>query len=255
MITKTINFTVNTKTVSLIVPWEDTDRRMLFMQNGFWPVEHFNDDQVINVLSTRLSDRLQSLLIALLSLNDNAIIIDIGAGNSLVDFAIQALLPEKNFKFVLIDGNDDLATSTKTRGFYNEQEYDTYNSWSFVNSLINVNNFNKDNFSLKSPTDDWGPQCDLIMTLSSCGWHYPIDVYLNKIVSLVKDGGYFMCAGLLNIDNAFNKVNSHFKNVVLHQKIEFNAKFSPSDAAKMQEFFATGRVPIDNFASATMWKK
>lgn len=118
-----------------------------------------------------------------------ATIVDIGAGASIVDLLLYSYIPHS--KFYLIDG-DSWNISFKdgvTPSVCFSENYPVYNSWQVVLDAIRTSNFNRDRFVLLSPASEFPKEVDAITSYFSYCFHYPKEVYWNKILASLKKGG------------------------------------------------------------------
>jgi hypothetical protein len=204
-------------TVSVSIPWSRVDREMLFWQSA--PRTDYannEDDEVYGIkkLNARMTGILSLLDPVLEKLPTGATIVDIGAGNSLIDILINIKFAEKKFKFILVDSYNTYP-GVLSSNFY-EDGYATYNNWSFLEKAIDLNNMDSSSFVTKAPDEVWSDQqVDFVFSLASWCWHYPVDTYIDKVDSLVKQGGYLHVNSVLNIDKAFFKLSKCFKLVYL----------------------------------------
>lgn len=221
-------YTLRILNQSLIIPWSEIDKEMLFIQNGVWGEHLAQDKKSIADILKRVFRRITDLSKILDNLPDNATILDIGAGNGLTDLAIHTLFPHKNFKFILVDDGDSYPPIVENNKFYGETSYNTYNSWNFLSKAIAINNFPPENFITKSPKDIWANdnQIDLIVTFASWGWHYPIDVYLDTSFNLLKEGGFVYVDPLLNINQSLDKITTKCSKVFFANSIPYANAFS-----------------------------
>lgn len=201
--------------VDLLISWAEDDRNLLFLQTGYKYSESDHDaEKVLEFLITRAISIFSTLRKVLENLPTGATIIDIGAGNSLIDLLIHATYPEKKFKFVLVDGEDTYNSSepgTTGNTEYHSPSYTTYNNWSFLKNTILLNNMDESQFITKSPDDDWSDTpVDLAMSLSSWCWHYPASTYIDKVNSLLKLGGYVYINEMININDGYQLLSSTF---------------------------------------------
>lgn len=166
------------------------------------------DNKLLSVLKKKLSEFL-SILDATVNIPNNATILDIGAGNSLFDIALAKTYPNSNF--ILVDGNnfDPLAN----KGIQHSSTYQTYNSWDPVFRNIELNGLDPAKFKTIDPSNIYwadDSSCDIVMSTSSWGWHYPIETYLQQAHKLLKPGGYLIVRPLLNVNNSLKTVSDLF---------------------------------------------
>jgi hypothetical protein len=131
------------------------------------------------------------------SLLKNPTVLDIGSGNSLIDMILYQM--SGGGKFYLLDKNfSNIATSPWIKSplrkyYYYDQtgiRYPFYNKWdSVVSTLESTSSINKEDFVFLDTTTEWTEQFDLITSWYSCGFHYPVDVYWERILKNLKVGG------------------------------------------------------------------
>ena len=210
--------TVNDQSIS--IPWSGIEKYMLLSQYGFFG-GLFLEDDIVKVIEKRITIRINDLIPTLETLEPNSIILDLGAGNSILDLTICKLFPKKNFQFILVDDGNSYP-SQKTDQFYGS-DYKPYNNWTFVEKSIELNQFSKENFSFKNLNDfNDTIKVNLAMSNSAWGFHFPIDLYLEKISNSLKPNGFLYVNPVLNIDQAFQKLIQKFPNTILHREFEFD---------------------------------
>lgn len=213
----------------ITIPWSLVDRDMLFFQSA--PrVDNaaLDDDEIqgITKLNSRLKSVFGSLDEVLRKLPNGSTIVDIGAGNGLIDILINAKFPEKKFKFILVDSNNTYPAPRLPHTFY-EDEFPTYNSWFFLAKAIKLNSMNYESFVIKNPSSIWSDQqVDCVLSFSSWCWHYPVDTYIDTVNKIVKSGGYLHVNSVLNIDNALLKLSEFFKTINMESH-----EFIPTESA------------------------
>ena len=210
-----------TDKLNLLIPWEDNlmHKTMLLHQNGFWGTHNASDG--LKILEKRLAHRMNSLWSVLDSLPANSTIVDIGAGNSLIDLFIQLCYKEKNFKFVLLDGDNSYPDEVNVDGNLYTPTFKPYNNWDFLDKAIQLNNFPPENFIKQDPYRPFeGPfegSVDLIMSFASWCWHYPVDVYYDFVNKHLRTGGYLYINPVLNVPSALDKLSSLVNEVLKKQ--------------------------------------
>jgi len=146
-------------------------------------------------------------------LPNGAVIVDIGAGNSLFDIAIAVAYRHKNFKFILVDGDQfDESKMVWADKLFNENGYQPYNDWAFVKKTIALNNLPLENFTFVSPADFKECNATLVMSHSSWCWHYPYEEYIDIVKAGLQPGGFFLLSPALNARNLKEKINQEFGN-------------------------------------------
>ena len=107
----------------------------------------------------------------------------------------------KTAKFYLLDGDKLHPPKNKEIKIY-DNNFITFNTWEPVLDAINTNDFDINDFTFWSPNTEWNGkeyipskksdaqfenvQVDMVISKSSCGLHYPIDVYWEKILKILK---------------------------------------------------------------------
>lgn len=117
------------------------------------------------------------------NLPESANILDIGSGVSIMDLLAYQYL-NKSAKFYLLDKNE-----FSFKGTYFSTTHGHYHKWDTVNDAISTNQFNANDFVFLSPEDEWPAQFDLITSYASYLWHYPLEVYWEKIKNHLKING------------------------------------------------------------------
>jgi SAM-dependent methyltransferase len=122
-------------------------------------------------------------------LPNNARILDIGAGASVVDLLLYSYIP--NSKFYLVDKEEwaikFLDNSSPEICF--SKNYPFYNSWKSVKDAISTSNFDMDRFVFLTPDSEFPKDVDTVTSYFSYCFHYPKEVYWEKILGSLKKGG------------------------------------------------------------------
>ncbi len=139
----------------------------------------------------------------------NPTIVDIGSGTSIVDLVLYKYL-QGRANFYLVDNDRLHIESGGHPEFLHHRDFKPFNKWEPVLDAIVTNSFDKAKFTFIDPSDNWKSfkQADIILSNSSYGLHYPLDVYLDRINSTLKPGGYLILRPLLNINEPVAKLNS-----------------------------------------------
>lgn len=209
--------TINDHSVS--IPWSGVDKYMLMAQHGF----HnglFVESDILKVIENRLILRINDLFPILETLEPNSNILDLGAGNGILNLIIHKLFPHKNFRFLLVDGDNSYPSKTGNQ-FYSA-DFKPYNNWNFVQHSIEINQFPKENFVFKNLDSNWSENTVALATSSSAwGFHFPIDLYLDKIANMMSPTGFLYINPVLNTDQAFDKLEKTFSNILLNREITY----------------------------------
>lgn len=134
------------------------------------------------------------------NLPNNATILDIGSGVSIVDLLLYSYLP--NSKFYLVDKNSwemDFVNTMTPTVFYDDS-YPSYNSWSPVLDAIETSKFDRSRFVIQSPEEKFPEQVDAVTSYFSWCFHYPKEVYWDRAVRSLKFGGKLVLDVRLIVD-------------------------------------------------------
>jgi SAM-dependent methyltransferase len=120
-------------------------------------------------------------------------VIDVGSGVSTTDLVASKYNPTTEFYLV-----DKEEFTRHTNGLYYQDVHGHYNSWTVVEDGINSSGLDRNKFNFLDPNDEWPQDVDLILSTFSWCWHYPKEVYWNKVMSSLKIGG-FLLLDVLNV--------------------------------------------------------
>lgn len=122
-------------------------------------------------------------------LPDSANILDIGAGASVVDLLLYSYIP--NSKFYLLDKEEWTIRFLNNNApeIYFSNNYPFYNSWQSVKDAISTSNFDIDRFAFLTPESEFPKDLDAVTSYFSYCFHYPKEVYWEKILGSLKKGG------------------------------------------------------------------
>lgn len=112
-------------------------------------------------------------------------ILDIGCGLATIDLKLADKYPEAHYW--LLDKSEMVEKSP--RGFH--EKYFFYNSMDLVGEFLCGNGMKEEAIHLIEDTLEplYGRQYEVILSLLSCGWHYPLETYLWFIKSHLAEGG------------------------------------------------------------------
>jgi hypothetical protein len=123
------------------------------------------------------------------NLPNGATILDIGAGASVVDLLLYSYIPDS--KFYLLDkdewGIKFLDNNLPTVCF--SESYPFYNSWDVVKDAIITSGFDSSRFEFLNPCSSFPEQVDAVTSYFSWCFHYPKELYWNKVMQSLKYGG------------------------------------------------------------------
>ena len=120
---------------------------------------------------------------------DGSVIVDIGSGIAVADLLLYSYIP--NSKFYLIDkeGWDEFFANSVPPNVCYDNEYPIYNSWAPVRDAIKTSNFDPARFVMQGPNDEFPKDVDVVTSYISWCFHYPKEVYWDKVMSNLKKGG------------------------------------------------------------------
>ena len=120
-------------------------------------------------------------------------VLDIGSGVGLLDLFLSKYL-SNNSKFYLVDESKFTPVATQF------QSIDSfYNSWDVFEDLTKSSLVDRSNFTLLSTTEEWPENLDLIMSNHSYMFHYPKELYWDRIMTSVKANKCRLAFDVLNL--------------------------------------------------------
>ena len=114
-------------------------------------------------------------------------ILDIGCGVAIVDLLLYSYVPDS--KFYLLDKPGTWHDSVRPNKISYTKEHPFYHSWEPILDAIKSSNFDKDRFNLMEPEDNFPEDLDLIISSFSWCFHYPKEIYWDKVLKSLKKGG------------------------------------------------------------------
>lgn len=120
-------------------------------------------------------------------------ILDIGCGVGGIDVLLHRHYNcDRNTEFYLLD-----KTSINRRVYYGfKKEPAFYNSLDVTQQLLSQNGMHKENMHLLEVTSDHRINVpagvDLVISLGSWGFHYPVSTYVNKVCDILRQGGHLI---------------------------------------------------------------
>jgi SAM-dependent methyltransferase len=122
---------------------------------------------------------------------ENANVLDIGSGVGINSLILSFYAPSA--KITLLDKNNgwkDVAGLPQDYlNGYDEDGYVFYNDTNLTKEAME--NSKIENVKFIVPEDEW-EQYDLITSTWSYAWHYPLDIYWEKVLNYLKPGGMLM---------------------------------------------------------------
>lgn len=153
----------------------------------YWKDKNFFIKRVHNVIKWNFQRTIFSNNIDIYSLNS---VLDVGSGVGLFDIILSKI--NTNCKFYLLDKSLISPLGIHRQYFSYENNHGFYNNWSVVNDIIETSNANLQQFDFLSPESVWPENLDLVISMNSWCWHYPKDVYWDKLLASLKIGGYLI---------------------------------------------------------------
>jgi hypothetical protein len=246
--------------VDINIPWSSQYKEILTYQAV--PISQAGmrgtniEDAIKAKLKSRFEFTLAHLIDTLEKLPPGATIVDIGAGNSLVDILINAKFSDKKFKFILVDGDKTypLTNPSSNNSFY-QKDYATYNDWFFLKKIVELNNMDNESFVTKVPNETWSTDSvDLVLSTASWGWHYPVDTYSAKVHAMLKDGGYLYINQALNVDFAVKKLLALFNPIKIIMD-KFVPTKSPAENTRSLSLIVDKKINVREFAFMFLGQK
>ena len=122
---------------------------------------------------------------------ENANVLDIGSGVGISSLILSSYAPSS--KITLLDKNngwkDVAGLPHDYLNGYDEDGYVFYNSTNLTKNAMEKSGI--ENVKFITPEDEW-EQYDLITSTWSYAWHYPLDIYWEKVLKYLKPGGKLM---------------------------------------------------------------
>lgn len=176
--------------------------RVLGIQTGvyFGYINEDDLDQFLSVVSSNLTKRFQERerLGVFDDLNENSVIVDIGAGTGWFSIAMSKYIG--GGQFIMVDKHEWTTGYARTQW---DSKYHFYNDWSVYDDLAENSGVDKSCFIKAAPEDQWPEDIDLIFSGYSYLWHYPKETYWDRIsktsANLVFD--------ILNKENSMQQIN------------------------------------------------
>lgn len=248
--------TIKTLTInnhSIQIPWKGNDKYMFLAQYGF-AGSALQEIDMIKMIEGRLNRKFKDIVNILELLPNNSTIIDIGAGNSLLDLLIYKILPFKNFKFVLVDEDNSFPSVIKND--YYSSNYQPYNNWNFLKSCLELNQFPIDNFQMTHRDSNWTlDKASFVLSSSAWGYHFPLNIYLDKVFDLLEDGGYLYISPCLNVDQAYFKLTNKVKEIIIDRQLPLDFFTIDKDKKRLTDLLKNKEFDSENIAFVFLGKK
>jgi SAM-dependent methyltransferase len=271
-----VNYNLRGKEISL--SWSDhqTFKEVIGRQTSYFgrTLDSLTDEFLSSKLHDEYLPPLEFILDNVL-LPDNPTILDIGSGTSIMDLALYAYL-DKKAKFYLLDGKDFVANGGGAKNLH-DRNFRAFNKWDPVIDAIETNGFNKDDFTFWSPNWDWDgegyvftdkpdsqwkdgdsfKQVDMIISNCSYGLHYPMHVYWEKVLKVLKPGGWLVISPMVNIGDQYEAVCAEFgspTNLVTTSMSQIKND-RPNDFVRWQELMTDTDNPNAIWGRRAVWQR
>ena len=196
------------KTVDIEIKFKGETLNLSYLDDKDFKLYFLNQFGIVNYDTSNLHDKIHGQVTGVLhfildniQLPPNPTIIDIGSGNSVVDLGLSKYLNQRA-NFILVDGN-----SWNDNNVLHTNEFFTYNSWDMVTNALKLSGLDSRRFSMQDIDYAFDQPADLIISTNSWGLHYPIDVYLDKVVKALRPGGYLVLFPIINIPSYHEAVD------------------------------------------------
>lgn len=180
--------TVNSTNGPLTLRWKNVQQLAAnwFMQTGSW-MNSANLQTFFDFFPMWLNfNWWQNSQRNVYQLPDNCKIIDIGAGNSVIDLLLHKYIP--NSEFYLVDRNNFFSSQENAR--YPTKDNPCWlHSWNVVEDGIAASNIDRNKFHFLDINDAWNVEADMITSYMAWCMHLPKDVYWAKVLDSLKIGG------------------------------------------------------------------
>ena len=120
-------------------------------------------------------------------------VLDIGSGIGFLDLLLSKYL-NNGSKFYLVDESKFTPRSSQFK--YTDS---FYNNWSVFEDLVENSDISKSDFTLLSTTEEWPEKLDMIMSNHSYMFHYPKELYWDRVMKAVRSNKCRLSFDVLNI--------------------------------------------------------
>ena len=141
---------------------------------------------------------------------DGARILDVGCGVAVVDLLLYSYIPDS--KIFLLDKPGTWETTIRPTKVSYTDEHPFYHSWEPITDAIETSKFDKTRFTFLEPDDNFPEDMDLILSSFSWCFHYPKEVYWDKVInSLKKNGKLYLDVRILPDKDIINEISEALK--------------------------------------------
>lgn len=144
------------------------------------------------------------------NLPENSRVLDIGCGIAILDLLLYSYTPKSTF--FLLDKEDMWNKDTRPYNVSYTIDHPFYHSWEPVLDAISTSNFDRSRFNFLNPEDNFPNDLDLVISSFSWCWHYPKEVYWDKVLASLKTGGkLYLDVRLLPDRNIIEEISDSLK--------------------------------------------
>lgn len=175
------------------VKWSNVDDLALYanLQSGFYlqSNQSFSKDLLLeNFTAWNQMFWNQRQNQGMLDYSDGSKILDIGAGMSVIDLLLYNYIPDSKFYLLDTETLDKDFAIVGPRDICYSENYPYYNSWAPVKDAIATSGFNINRFNFLNSIDQV-EEMDVVTSYLSWCFHYPKDIYWDKVFKILKPGG------------------------------------------------------------------
>ncbi len=116
------------------------------------------------------------------NIEESATVVDLGSGLGIIDLLQSQYTPGS--KFYLVDRQEN----NFQQGIYYSDEYPFYNNWVSTIDCISSTGIDLKKFVMQDPDKEL-PEADVILSYFSWCFHYPKEVYWDRVLQSLKPGG------------------------------------------------------------------
>lgn len=240
-----LHFNLGGISIALALPPGDDYRNQLLIQNGYFGLPPYATIGAIEDAAVKNYTPILERSLKYFTESGNITVLDIGSGNSIIDLVLAKIYP--NARFILLDGNE-----WNDNPNLHSTKFKPYNQWSHVTDSIALNELDSGRFKFVGLDYDFSDTIQYVLSYGSCGLHYPIDTYINKIYSALDANGLVAIGPILNINSQIETVSSLFEPLEI---LELNG-FASRERNQMSiwsKYFASDFT--GPFAHAGVWRK
>ena len=240
-----LEFNLSYGNITLNLPTDYEFKNQLLIQNGHFGKGLDISDQDLAVAIVKNYTPILERSLKYLDTNKVFKVLDIGAGNSIIDIVLAKVYT--NASFILLDGDE-----WNSNPDLHSTKFKPYNHWQHVVDLIAVNALDSARFKFVGLDYTFNEKVDYVISYGSCGLHYPVQTYADKIDSVISSDGYIAIGPILNVNSQIEFLNNKFNLVEL---IELNGFIDRevNQMSKWSKYF--DRNFTGPYAHAGVWKK